>query len=231
MSENLIFLPGLLCDSRLWRDQLAIFPEATVADLSLDDDVNAMAQRALASVEGRFALCGLSMGGYVALAIMHAAPERVTRLCLMDTSARADTPQQSKRRRLLMQMSQANAFRGVTPRLLPQLLHPDNLDQPVAKDVMEMAERVGREAFLRQQHAILNRPDRRGELGSIRIPTLIAVGSDDILTPPELAAEMAGLIAGAELRVIAHCGHLPPMERPDDVNDMLRYWLGHTGSA
>jgi pimeloyl-ACP methyl ester carboxylesterase len=230
MTEDVLLLPGLLCDDRLWRDQRVVVPHATVADLTLDDSVNDMAARALAWMNGRFALCGLSMGGYVALAVMRLAPERVTRLCLMDTSARADSAEQARRRRGLMAMTRGHRFRGVTPKLLPELLHPDRLSDPeLTQAVLDMAERVGREAFLRQQQAILDRPDSRGDLASIRVPSLIVVGREDRLTPPALAAEMAGLIPGAELVTLDRCGHLPPMERPHEVNEIFRHWLATSG--
>jgi pimeloyl-ACP methyl ester carboxylesterase len=230
MPDSILFLPGLLCDERLWRNQLAIFPDAIVADLTQDDHVDAMAYRALSQIDGRFALCGLSMGGYVAQAVMRIAPERVTRLALFDTSARADTPEQSRRRRGLMAMTRGNRFRGVTPKLLPQLLHPDRLgDVDLCQDVLDMAERVGREAFLRQQQAILTRPDSRADLPRIAVPTLVAVGEADILTPPLLADEIAGLIPGARLAILPHCAHLPTMERPDDANEILRDWMSHSG--
>ena len=97
---TLLLLPGLLCDARLWRDQVAALQDAAecrVADLTLDDSLDAMADRALRDTPGRFAVCGLSMGGYVALALMRRAPGRVTRLCLMDTGARPDTEAQARR--------------------------------------------------------------------------------------------------------------------------------------
>ena len=119
MSEPILFLPGLLCDERLWRDQLQVFAGAVVADFTQDDSIDDMAARALGLISGRFALCGLSMGGYVAQAVMRMAPGRVSRLALLDTSARPDTPEQSKRRRGLMAMTRGNRFRGVTPKLLP----------------------------------------------------------------------------------------------------------------
>jgi pimeloyl-ACP methyl ester carboxylesterase len=166
------------------------------------------------------------MGGYAALAVMRLAPRRVTRLCLMDTSARPDTPQQARRRRGLMALAARSRFRGVTPRLLPQLLHPDRLaDAALGAEIIAMADRVGRAAFLRQQRAILNRPDSRPDLENIGVPTLVAVGSGDALTPPELAEEMAERIPGAVLRVIPDAGHLPPLETPQAVNELLRAWL------
>jgi hypothetical protein len=227
MSEDVLFLPGLLCDEALWSAQLGAFPHAIVGDLTLDDHVDAMAYRAVSMMPGRFALCGLSMGGYVALAVMRIAPERVTRLCLMDTQARPDGPTQARHRQITMSLARSNRFRGVTPRLLPLLLHPERLsDAVLCQAVLDMAERVGGEAFLRQQQAILGRPDSRPHLPEIAVPTLVAVGSHDSVTPLDRAEEMAALIPGARLEIIGNAGHLPPMEQPDDVNDMLRRWLG-----
>ncbi len=225
---TLLLLPGLLCDARLWRDQaaaLAPLARPVVADLTLDDRVEAMAARALGMAEGPVALAGLSMGGYVALEVMRQAPERVTRLCLLDTSARADTEEQKRRRRGLISLSRKGQFRGLTPRLLPQLIHPSRLGGPLAAEVMEMAERIGKEAFLRQQEAIMHRPDSRPDLARIAVPTLVGVGADDVLTPPHLAAEMAAMIPGARLRHFAGSGHLPSMETPEAVNAALAAWL------
>jgi pimeloyl-ACP methyl ester carboxylesterase len=226
----LLFLPGLLCDARLWREPIAALQgraSCLVADLTHDDSIAAMAARALRLVpDGTpFALCGLSMGGYVALEIMRQAPGRVARLALMDTSARADTPEQTRRRRALLALSESGMFRGVTPRLLPQLLAPENVAGPLGAEVMAMAERVGRPAFHRQQRAIMHRLDSRPDLPRIAAPTLVAVGEKDALTPPDLAREMAGLIPGARLAVIPEAGHLPPMETPDAVAGLLRDWL------
>jgi len=229
----LLLLPGLLCDGRLWRDQVAGLAEvapAVVADMTRDDTLPAMAARAIAAMEaagaGRFALAGLSMGGYAALEVMRQAPGRVERLALMDTSARPDTPEGARQRKGLISLTRSGQFRGVTPRLLPRLLHPDRLDGPLVAEVMAMAERVGRDAFLRQQAAILGRPDSRPMLAGIAVPTIVVVGEADILTPPELAEEMAAGIPGAVLHRVPGCGHLPPMEAPDAMTALMRDWLG-----
>lgn len=222
-------MPGLLCDERLWHAQrsgLADCAEITVADLTRDDDIGAMAARALDSAPPRFSLAGLSMGGYVAFAMWRLAPQRICRLCLLDTAARPDSEEQRRRRRGLTALARQGRFRGVTPRLLPMLLHPDRLaDEALAQDVMDMAARVGKEAFLRQQQAILLRPDSRPDLPGIRVPTRVLVGSADQLTPPALAREIAEGIPGARFDVLPGCGHLAPMEQPELVTAHLRDWL------
>jgi len=135
------------------------------------------------------------------------------------------TDSRCKHRRGLLTLAQIGRFRGVTPRLLPMLVHPSRLDGPVAAEVMAMAERVGRDAFLRQQTAIMGRVDSWPDLPAIRAKTLVAVGEDDLLTPPHLAEDMAAAIPGARLVRFAGSGHLPSMEVPEAVNAALRDWL------
>ena len=225
----LVLLPGLLCDAALWRGQvagLADVAECSVADLTHDDSLAAMARRVLQAAPPKFALAGLSMGGYCAFEVMRQAPQRVTRLALLDTSVRADTPEQISRRRGLIQLAEKGEFKGVTPRLLPLFIHPDRLnDKALTGAVTAMAQRVGRDAFLRQQKAIIARIDSRASLANIKCPTLVLCGREDQLTPLALHEEMVSLIAGARLDVIDHCGHLSTMERPEAVTAELRQWL------
>ncbi len=227
--KPLILLPGLLCDAALWQHQtthLADLCDVTVGNLTEDSSISAIAERVLATGPDRFCLAGLSMGGYVAQEIMRQAPERVERLALVDTSARPDTPEQTRTRRELIRLSKIGKFKGVTPRLLPNLIHPGRLHDPTVADVvLGMAARVGQEAFARQQAAIMTRVDGRGDLAAIRIPTLIICGRQDLLTPPALHQEMAVAIHGAKLLVVEDCGHLAPLERPVEVTAALRAWL------
>ncbi|MBB4265955.1 alpha/beta fold hydrolase [Roseospira visakhapatnamensis] len=227
----LVLLPGLLCDHALWApqaDALADVAAVQVADLTRDDSIGAMARRVLAEAPpGPLALAGLSMGGYVALEIALSAPERVARLALLDTNARADLPEQSERRRGLMEWARDGRFAEVTPALLPVLVHPDRLDDgDLVATVTGMAERVGPEAFVRQQTAILHRADRRGDLGAIACPTLVLCGADDALTPPKVHEEMRdALPAALPMAVVPDCGHLSTLEQPAAVAGHLRAWL------
>jgi pimeloyl-ACP methyl ester carboxylesterase len=225
----LVLLPGLLCDEALWRPQLeglADRADAAVADLTRDNSMSAMAARVLAAAPSRFALAGLSMGGYVAQEIMRQAPERVERLALFDTNARADRPDQTARRRDFIALARRGRFKGVTKRLLPYLIHPDRMeDAALTSIVMGMAERVGREAFLRQEEAIMGRTDGLEDLRRIACPTLILCGAQDALTPPKVHREMADRIRYSVLVVIEKCGHLSTLERPEAVTAAMRDWL------
>jgi pimeloyl-ACP methyl ester carboxylesterase len=227
---SLVLVPGLLCDAALWRGQvedLADIAQPWVADVTRDDSMTAMARRVLAEAPaGRFALAGLSMGGYIAQAIMREAPERVERLALLDTSARADTPEHTARRLGLMELAEKGEFHGVTPQLLPLFIHPDRVsDRPLTEAVMAMTERVGKDAFLRQQRAIIGRPDNRPNLPKIACRALVLCGRQDQMTPLAWSEEIAALIPGARLEIIEDCGHLTTMERPWETSVALRQWL------
>jgi pimeloyl-ACP methyl ester carboxylesterase len=223
-----VMLSGLLCDSALWRAQanaLASFAKPIVADLTHDDTLMGMAQRVLSLAPERFALVGLSMGGYVALEIMRQAPERVVKLALFSTSARPDSVDRARLRREAIECLPSGRFIGVSKSLLPKLIHRSLLDGPVAEEVYSMAMRVGEAAFRRQQNAIMLRPDLRGVLERINVPTLVGVGDSDLITPPEEAVFIRDGISRAHLHVFRNCGHLPPLERPDQMSDLLRGWV------
>ena len=228
--KHLVLLPGLLCDSALWQHQindLKDFCDITVMDLTRDNSIAALAERVLDEAPDSFALAGLSMGGYVAFEILRQAPERVDRLALVDTNARPDSEEQSRNRRRLLRLAEIGTFKGVTPRLLPTLVHPSRLEDPnVAGVVMEMAERVGQDAFVRQQTAVMNRPDSRPDLDAIRVPTLVLAGREDMLSPVACQEEMMKHLPFGTLVYAEECGHLAPLERPEVVNAAFRTWLG-----
>ena len=227
MTSDLVLLPGLICDGRLWRDVIAgLDRRSMVADLTQDDSIAVMAARTLAAAPARFALAGLSMGGYVAFEIMRQAPDRVTHLALLDTSARPDDEARKETRRKGIEMVEQGKFIGVSRGLLSSLIAPQHMGTEVARDVQAMSERVGQEAYVRQQVAIMGRVDSRPGLGEIAVPTLVGVGESDKLTPPELAEEMAAGIKGAELVRFPDSAHLPAMENPGAVVEAMKGWLG-----
>jgi len=226
---HLVLLPGLLNDAELWRHQsetLGDIAEMSVPDLTQDDQLGPMAQRVLAGAPETFALAGLSMGGYLAQEIMRQAPDRVTRLALLDTSPLPDTHEQAARRRGFIDLAGKGDFKGVTRHLLPLLIHPDRMnDGKLTQTLTDMAERVGRETFIRQQKAIMTRPDSRRDLGLIHCPTLVLCGRQDALTPPQVHADMAAAIPNATIVIVEDCGHLSPLEQPHAVSAVMRYWL------
>jgi pimeloyl-ACP methyl ester carboxylesterase len=229
MSTDLVLIPGLLCNRELWAHQtanLAHVVRTTVADVARDDSIPAMALRLLKAAPPQFALAGLSMGGYVAQEVMRQAPERVTRLALLDTSARPDSEEQLERRRGLIDLSTRGQFKGVTPRLLPLLIHPDRLDDTLlVTRITAMAEDVGQAGFVRQQKAIMDRIDGRPSLRDIRCPTIVIGGVDDLITPPQVMREIAELVPGASCHLLPNCGHLSTMEEPEAVTSFLAAWL------
>jgi pimeloyl-ACP methyl ester carboxylesterase len=225
----ILMVPGLLCSARLYRDQV---PELwrigpiTLVDPTRDDTLQAMARRMLATAPPQFALVGLSMGGYLAFEVLRQAPERVLRLGLLDTSARADTPEQSAQRRALIVLAREGRFSDIVDTLFPRLVHPDHLRDPALRRVVQaMANDVGPEAFVRQQSAILQRPDSRPELPAIHCPTLVLVGDADAITPPDVAREMSEAIAGSRLVVVPRAGHASTLEAPEAVTRELVAFL------
>ena len=225
----IVLVPGLNCSARLYAEQVPAlwgFGPVTIADHRRDDSMAAIAARILATAPPRFALVGLSMGGYIAFAIALQAPGRVARLALLDTSARPDMPEQSERRRGMIALAEGDRFGEVPDLLFPVFVHRNRQgDERLRVIVRTMAEETGPQAFVRQQRAIMTRPDCRPQLASIRCPTLVLVGDGDELTPPALSEEIAAGIAGARLFRVPDCGHLSTLERPEEVNQALVEWL------
>jgi pimeloyl-ACP methyl ester carboxylesterase len=229
MAETLVLAPGLNCTRRLFEDQIAALgPDRPVfvADHARDDDMAAVARRLLAAAPEKFALAGLSMGGYIALEVVRQAPGRVTRLALLDTNARADTDAQRRSREGEIALVEAGRFRDVCDARWRKSVHPDRLgDAGLRRTYDLMAQETGPEVFVRQLRAIMSRRDQRPGLPAIGVPTLVLVGDADELTPPWQAREMAGLIPGAAIVAVPACGHLSTLERPREVEAALAAWL------
>lgn len=229
MTAPLLLVPGLACTADLWAPQIAALLgryDCRVADHGKGASMAEIAANILVQAPPQFALCGLSMGGYLSMEIMRQAPGRVERLALLDTTAAPDTPEGRARREATMQRAGAGDYEGVIEMLYPVLVRPAaHADAALKAAVGDMMREVGVAAFLRQQAAILGRVDSRPSLPAIRCKTMVLVGADDALTPPSAAREMASLISGAALVEIPDCGHMAPMEQPDVVTRALAAWL------
>ncbi len=225
----IILVPGLNCSARLYAEQIPAlwqFGPVTVADHRRDDSMAVLARRILAAAPPRFALAGLSMGGYAAFEIMRQAPDRVVKLALLDTGAGSEVPARTEARKPLIQLARQGRFAEITDDQFPLLVHRSrHADAALKAAVRAMNEETGAEAYLNQQKAIISRPDSRPGLAAIACPTLVLVGDEDHPTPPALAHEMADGIRGSRLVVIPACGHLSTMERPQAVTEALVEWM------
>ena len=229
MSKNLILVPGLLCNHDMWLDQIGEFEEdfdLTLFDHTRHDSLPDMVSAFLAEAPDSFNLAGLSMGGYIAFEIMRQAASRVEKLILLDTNARADRQPQIDMREDLIRRAGEEDIRVIAQELIEYLIHPDHMsDKELCDRILDMASDVGAEAFQQQQRALIGRPDSRDFLPSIICPTLIICGEQDAMTPPKVHQEMAELIPGATFHQIADCGHLSTMEKPEQVNQLMKDFL------
>jgi pimeloyl-ACP methyl ester carboxylesterase len=228
-SMPILLIPGLAGSPRIYAPVASAMwrlGPVTVANHIRDDTIGAIARRILAEAPPRFALAGHSMGGYIAFEIMRQAPDRVAKLALINTQARPDTPEATARRRALIARAKGGQYRAVLDELFPGFVHPSRReDGALRKLVHDMGDDIGAEAFVRQQIAIISRPDSRSTLAWIKCPTLVLTGDEDNTIPNTLSKEMADGIPGAKLVILPDCGHLPQVEQPQATADALVEWL------
>jgi len=225
----ILLVPGLGCSPRLFAPQLPglwQFGPVSIADTRRGASMENIAGRILDAAPPRFALAGLSMGGYVAFEIMRQAPERVLRLALLDTAPRADRPEQSERRDAQIAMVREGRFAEIPELLFPLMVHPEHQPDAELRDIFwRMFHENGPDAFIQQQEAIKGRPDSRPSLGAVSCPTLVLVGDSDQVTPPDAAREIADGIPGARLVIVPRSGHLSTLEQPVAVTQALADWM------
>jgi pimeloyl-ACP methyl ester carboxylesterase len=225
----ILLVPGLLCTAEIFTPQIAAlwaYGPVTVASTLKGETIAEIAANILADAPPRFALAGISMGGYICFEILRQAPERVIRLALLDTTARPDTPEQTAQRHALIALSRKANFTTLLAQILTGLVHPAHRRSTHLRDVqIRMGLAIGVEGMARQQAAIIARADSRPDLPAIAVPTLVLVGNEDPLTPPDRAVEMANAIPGARLVIVPDCGHISTLEQPAEVNRALVEWL------
>ena len=212
-SIPLVLLPAMGCDGQLWARQVVDLGDVAhpeLGDLTVDDTLAGMAARVLAYAPPRFAVAGVSLGGYVALEMVRQAPERIDRIALFGTR---------ETMRMRPRTVREQGMLATAPHADPMLT------SIISGPVQAMAERVGAEVFERQQRALLARPDIAPAIDAVHVPTLVAVGDRDRICLPDDARALADRIPEARFHELRHCGHLAPMERPGEVTMLLREWL------
>jgi pimeloyl-ACP methyl ester carboxylesterase len=224
-----VFASGQLLTEQVWAPQVAALSpdyDLVVADHGRDETFAGMARRLLNAAPPRFHLVAHAMGGFTGFEVMRQAPERVLSLVLIATLAPNDGPAQTERRQGYVRLVEAGNFERVVEERIPMLLHPDRRgDDMLLSVIRNMASDTGAERFLGQQRAIMGRVDSRPTLGAITVPTLLIRGDSDAITTEAHQLELLAGIPGARLEVITACGHLPTLERPEQINRLLKEWL------
>jgi pimeloyl-ACP methyl ester carboxylesterase len=229
LTTPIVFVPGLLCSAEVFAHQTAAlwaFGPVMVASTLEGETVEQIATSILRDAPPRFALVGISFGGYVCMEIMRQAPDRVDRLALLDTSARPDIPEQSERRRAMLEQARVSDFATWVEEALTSIMHPSrHTDAGLRAINRRMGVTIGLNGLARQTEAAIRRPDFRPSLGAIHIPALVLVGEEDLLIPPERSKEIASLVPAATLVVIPKCGHSSTLEQPELVSSALTKWM------
>jgi pimeloyl-ACP methyl ester carboxylesterase len=224
---TLILIPGLAGNTAMWRDQLVALAawRPAVTDVHMrEDTLPAMAATLLREHAGPLVLCGASMGGMIAMEAARQAPQRIAGLALLGTDARADAPEMIALRTQAVELFAQGRVREVIEPNVAFAFHPDQA-QALAGSYLEFVLAAGAEQLIRQNRAVMARPDARPHLPRVRCPVLVMCGEADRLTPPERAREIASLVPQARLVLVPRCGHMLTMERPEVVNAALQEWL------
>jgi pimeloyl-ACP methyl ester carboxylesterase len=233
-SNDVILIPGLMCDATVWQAQLqALRPVAnlTVFHPGARSSLGAMAEALLAEAPARFALAGHSMGGRVAVEVMRRAAQRVSGLALLDTGYRpleagAAGERERAARFALLEMARYDGMRAMGRRWLEGMIHPDRRnDRALVERILDMIEQRSPQLFEAQIQALLARPDATGVLGNVSCPSLVLCGREDAWAPVRQHEEISAQISGSRLEIVPDCGHMSTLERPEAVSAALREWL------
>lgn len=223
----LVLLSGMNCSSRLWHPVLARLRDVDPLALEISSPtLDGCVADVLESAPERFALAGLSLGGIVAMAVLRRAPERVTRLALLDTTARPPTrKQRAEWAATRVALGDGATARQIQQALLPVLLSEQGRRSGLDDAVLALADETGEDRLDAQLSAQQTRIDERPGL-RVRVPTLVIAGARDALCGVQRHQEMAALVPGSRLELLAGVGHLSAVEAPRDVARLLHGWLG-----
>ncbi len=227
---QLILLPGLASSAVMWQAQLDALPahyRVHVTDVHTRcDTIEAMAQTLLGEHPGELILCGASMGGIIAMQTAHQAPQRIRAMALLGTSARPETGDMRQLREAAITLFADGRAPEVLRANVPLAFHASHAKDPMlVQRYLDFVLEAGAAQLIRQNRAIMARPDARRHLSALQCPTLVLCGDSDQLTPPECSREIARLLPLGRLEMLAQCGHMSTMEQPARVNALLLDWL------
>ena len=228
------FLPGLMCDKRLWQAtwphlSRAITPENVQP--ALNDTLDAMA----ADVNERAGqapvnLVGFSMGGYLAMHYALMYPGRVSRLMIVAASAFGLSVAEQKLRRQTLSILDKHGYRGIAPQRIAQMIHPAHVNDH-ADVIRAMDSALGQETLISQLRANVDRPSLEAQFSSLDMPVLIVGAAQDQLARPEDLRAMADLIPNADVEIMDQCGHMIPLERPRVLAGLVSSFFSTAATA
>lgn len=228
MTLPIVFLPGYLCDQRMFLAQTFELSLSRIVIQSplMGERCEEMASNILSNLPPKFALVGASLGGTVALEILRKSPERVKRLCLIATDVFPDTPQISADREPLVVQARTGRLDEAMRATLPcDALAPGVGRTQVVETYTEMAQLQGLSGFLVQTRALQRRRDHQSTLYRAQCPVQIIAGQHDTIVTPKRQAFMAELAPWATYTCLETAGHLPTLEDPGGVSAVLHDWL------
>ena len=229
-APSVVFLPGLACDAELFAHQTAALGARARVHVS---DLHARcatlpeaAATLLSELPGRHVWVGASMGGMLALEVHRQAPQRVQALALLGSTARPDTPELIALRTRACELFAQGRMDEVLRANVLLAFHPIGARQAaLVERYLAMLRRAGAEQLIRQNRAVMARADSRPHLPSITCPALVACGEADLLTPPEVAREMAHAMPRSRFELVPGAGHMLTLEQPERVSALLDGWL------
>lgn len=223
MSSNpFVFLPGTLCDERLWHHQTAVFKNAYVANLRTQDSLDAMVESVAQAPYGSFILAGFFMGGYVAQEFALRFPARVSKLVIIACSSEGYPPGEKEVVQRSIPMIEKGLFKGLTERRMREYLHPYSYqDAGIRELIQSMAGIDAAQVYLRQLKATLDRRSLSEEIGKVRCPISVIAGKDDKIVPAESILRMEKYAPRAEINILPECGHFVPLEKSERVNELM----------
>ncbi len=227
MNKDIVLIPGALATPKLWHNQENHFQSMQFHYVNVlnSQSIPEMANRFAKNAPEKFTLIGFSMGGYIALELLHIIPYRIEKLVLLNSAARLVSEKGQLERERSLTLINKGKFDFLISLIFKNSIHDKNKHDTLLPVAQEMAHEVGAYNYEKQLNAILDKPDHTSLLSMIECPTLLLASKQDQIMPIERSEHMASHIKNSELVYIEDCGHLATLEQPEKINQILENWL------